>query len=143
METNNLFSPHNTVVDTTAFISLLWRNDVNHLRAKVQYERLLDIHSELYTSNYILLEVENWIMEHKVSATFFSILGSAKDLVNVVYLDKNYHEHAERLLESNREFGANLTDFTTRLLANKLKARIFAFDQKLADIGGLLIPFGE
>jgi hypothetical protein len=38
---------------------------------------------------------------------------------------------------------ANLTDFTTRLLANELKARIFAFDQKLADIGGLLIPFGE
>lgn len=142
MQTFNTF-PHATVIDTTAFVSLLWQNDTNHLRAKAQYERLLDIHAKLYTSNYLVLEVENWIQEHTKGEIFLDILSSTKGLIDVVYIDRNLHEQAMQHLKSNKESYATVTDWTTVVLATRLKAKIFSFNQKLANLGALLIPYGE
>jgi predicted nucleic acid-binding protein len=142
MQTFNIF-PHATVIDTTAFTSLLWQNDTNHLRAKAQYERLLDIHAKLYTSNYLVLEVENWIQEHKKGEIILDMLRSTKSLIEVVYIDRNLHEQAIQHLKSSKESDVTVTDWTTVVLATRLKAKTFSFNQKLANIGALLIPFGE
>jgi predicted nucleic acid-binding protein len=130
---------HNILIDTSAFKALLFTDDVNHELAVFQYEQLIDTHSKMFTSNYILLEVSQ-LAGGIANQTFSNVLRAINGLVTIEYIDKMFHEATVKHYIENPQFGLSLIQWTTKLMSINLKARVFGFEYKLAQSGVLLIP---
>jgi len=126
-------------MDTSSFEALMFADNLNHKRAASQYERHIDTHTLMYTSNYVLLEVARWT--DRTGATVYpSVLKAINGLVTILFIDEDYHGEANKLLTSHPELNFSLTQCTTVLLARTLRAKVFGFEKKMVQFGILLIP---
>jgi len=136
-----MLSPKRALMDTSAFYALISSTDAFHARAKLSYERLLDWEWELWTTSYILVETSA-LVHHRVGfeplKTFMETILSG--IVHVLWVENAIHSEAWRRMmgRQGREF--SLVDWTTMVVAERLKASVFTFDQGFRQEGILIFP---
>lgn len=134
--------PNRVVVDTSAFYALISSSDAFHTQAKSSYGRLLDWEWQLWTTSYILVETSA-LVHHRVGfealKTFMETILSG--IVHVLWVENTIHSEAWRRMmgRQGREF--SLVDWTTMVVAERLKASVFTFDQGFRQQGILIFPY--
>ncbi len=136
-----MLSPSRVVVDTSAFYALVSSTDAFHIEAKSSYERLLDWEWELWTTSYILVEtsaLEHHRLGFEPLKTFMETVMSG--IIHVLWVENTIHSEAWRRMarRQGREF--SLVDWTTMVVAERLKASVFTFDQSFRQEGVLIFP---
>jgi predicted nucleic acid-binding protein len=130
-------------VDTSAFYSLLDRDDANHATAGETWQRLLAEDSELVTSNYILVETTALVRGRLGMAAARDFHENITPLLAVEWIDRAAHEMGvAAVLTANRR-RLSLVDCVSFTVCRRLNiARVFAFDPHFAE-QGFLPPYAS
>jgi len=136
-----VLSSSRVVQDTSAFYALVSSTDAFHFEAKSSYERLLDWEWELWTTSYILVEMSA-LTYHRLGfeplKTFMETIVSG--IVHVLWIENTIHSEAWRRMmrRQGREF--SLVDWTTMVVAERLRASVLTFDQGFRQEGIRIFP---
>ena len=136
-----MLSPKRVIMDTSTFYALISSTDAFHTRAKSSYERLLDWEWELWTTSYILVETSA-LVHHRLGfeplKTFMETVLSG--IVRVLWVENTTHSEAWRRMVRRQGKELSLVDWTTMVVAERLKASVFTFDQGFRQEGALIFP---
>ncbi len=134
-------SPERVILDTSAFYALISSTDTFHIQAKSAYERLLDWEWELWTTSYILVETSA-LVHHRLGfeplKAFMEIVLS--DIVHMFWVENTMHSEAWRRMAERQGRGFSLVDWATVVVAERLKAPVFTFDQRFCQEGVFIFP---
>ena len=123
-------------IDTSAFYSLLDREDINHLAARTIWRRAVSDGTDLITSNYVLIETTA-LLQHRLGiAAVRDFDEGIAGVIEVLWIDKSLHEGSlAALLVANRR-RLSLVDCTSFALCRKWGIeRAFAFDPHFEEQG--------
>lgn len=136
-----MLSPKRAIIDTAAFYALISSTDAFHDQAKLAYERLLDWEWELWTTSYILVETSA-LAHHRLGFEPLKTLMETllSDVVHVLWVESTIHYEAWRRMAERQGKALSLVDWTTVVAAERLKARVFTFDQGFRQEGILVFP---
>ena len=96
--------------------------------------RLIDESAALYLTSYILLEASALIHRRLGFPALQQTMNSLKDVVTVVWVDRELHEEAWELLQTHGG-QLSLVDCSAVVVAKRLEARVFAFDDHFKQEG--------
>ena len=134
-------SPKSVIVDTSALYALVSATDAFHTQAKSSYERLLDWEWEMVITSYILVEASALVHHRLGFQPLKTFMDSAlSELIRIVWIDNTIHREAwERMMQvQGRDL--SLVDWTTIIVAERLKASVFTFDHGFRQQGSLIFP---
>ncbi|MBK8049849.1 MAG: PIN domain-containing protein [Anaerolineales bacterium] len=128
-------------MDTSAFYSLLDRDDANHGQASLTWQQLMVDEVELITSNYVLLETTTLLQNRLGIEAARDFNENMACLTTVCWVDNSLHENAlAAVLVANRR-RLSLVDCVSFVLCRRLGIdRAFSFDNHF-DEQGLLPPY--
>jgi uncharacterized protein len=131
----------NIFLDTSALLAVLNANDRFHLPARDEWRKVLSSDTDLFTSNYIVLETSILLQHcHGIEAVrlFF---GDIMPVVNVLWVDEVIHTQAtSALLVANRR-DLSLGDCTSfEILRKNGLDTVFTFDPHFQEQGFNVIP---
>lgn len=129
------------VIDTSAFYALISSTDTFHIRAKSAYERVLDLEWELWTTSYIMVETSA-LVHHRLGFDFLKSFSETilSDIFHVVWIEKAIHTEAWRRMMQRQGKTFSLVDWTTMVVAERIKGSVFTFDQGFSQQGILTFP---
>lgn len=130
-------------VDTSAFYSLLVRDDSDHTRAKETLEDLRGEDAILVTSSYVAHETIA-LLQHRWG------IGAVRDwersiepALDIVWVDADIHGRAMGALLAAADRGVSLTDWASfEIIRRERIDRAFAFDRDFENRGFEVIPAG-
>lgn len=131
------------LVDTSAWIALLARNDQYHAAALPCWARLRNERSLLLTSDYIVDETVTWLryrVSHAAAVAFWeTTLQSA--LVEIAPIDRELLGAAWGLFKKYADQDFSLTDCTSFALMHTQRVqRAFTFDRHFRHAGFEVLP---
>ena len=131
------------LVDTSAWIALLARNDQYHPAALKCWARLREERMRLLTSDYIVDETVTWLryrVSHAAAVAFWeTTLQSA--LVEIAPVDRELLDAAWSLFKKYADQDFSLTDCTSfALMHARHMQRAFTFDHHFRHIGFEVLP---
>ncbi len=123
-------------IDTSAFLAIILRNDVNHGKARVIWGALLDLDKALLSSNYILIETISLIQGRIGMEAVRVFLDDLVPLLHIEWVDAIHHRIAmESLITANRR-NLSLVDCTSfSIMRKKGIKKVFAFDRHFLEYG--------
>ena len=134
-------SPERAILDTSALYALISATDTFHTQAKLGYERLLDWEWELWTTSYILVETSA-LVHHRLGfeplKTFMETVLSG--IIQILWVENTLHSEAWKRMVRRQGMEFSLVDWTTMVVAERLKASVFTFDQGFRQEGVLIFP---
>lgn len=134
-------SPKKVIVDTSALYALISATDAFHTQARSSYERLLDWEWELCITSYILVETSASVHHRLGFQPLTTFMETAlSDVVRVVWVENTTHGEAWRRMVQRQGRNFSLVDWTTIVVAERLKASVFTFDQGFRQEGILIFP---
>ncbi len=124
------------LVDTSAIMAILHRDDKNHSPAKRVWERLLDQNTTLICTNYILVETCSLLQNRLGLVAVKAFEDSIVPLLIIEWVDEALHQAGvAALLTANRRH-LSLVDCISFETARRLGLNtVFAFDQHFAEQG--------
>jgi predicted nucleic acid-binding protein len=129
------------LIDTSAFLAILNREDDNHSTAKGLWHELLHSESVLVSNNYILVESFALIQRRLGMEAVRVFQEDILPLINIEWIDKETHKSGMSALLAASKRNLSLVDCvsfeTMRTLGIKT---IFAFDPHFAEQGFKCIP---
>ena len=127
-------------VDTSAFYSLLDRDDANHAVAKQIWPRVLAGNSILVSTNYILVETFALVQNRLGMAAVTDFQQNIMPILSIEWVDAGLHNAGvEMLIVANRR-KLSLVDCISFATCRKLGIdRVFAFDQHFVEQGFALL----
>ena len=128
------------LLDTSAIYALVSASDDFHGRARRAYTRLLDRAVDLYTTSYILVEVYALIHRRLGFEHLKTLVESIRNVVNVYWIDAATHQAAWEAMVLRDGKDLSFVDWTTVLVARRLKAAVFGFDADLRTEDLTVIP---
>lgn len=134
-----MYSSH-VIVDTSAIYALISASDNFHQKARRMYEDLIDRDNELYTTSYILVETAALVHHRLGFQPLKTFMESIQDFFNIHWIDRATHGEAWKLMVAREGRGLSLVDWTTVVVARKLNASVFAFDEDFIQEGIVSIP---
>ncbi|HET7692462.1 MAG TPA: PIN domain-containing protein [Gemmatimonadota bacterium] len=128
-------------VDTSAFYSLLVRDDSAHARAKETLEVLRAEDATLVTSNYVVHETIA-LLQHRWGIEAVRVWEHfIEPALEMVWADADIHGRAMGTLLAAAERGISLTDWASfEIMRRERIARVFAFDKDFENRGFEVIP---
>ena len=128
-------------IDTSAFYSLLDRDDENHRRAKSAWTDLLNNENSLVTSNYVLVETFA-LLQHRLGME--AVRGFQNDvlpLVNIEFVISEIHRSAVSALLSVSRRNLSLVDCLSFEMMRTLEIKTaFVFDPHFKEQGFDILP---
>jgi uncharacterized protein len=126
-------------IDTSAFLAVIVKNDVNHAQARITWEKLLLSRSPLFCSNYVLIETISILQNRVGLQAVRSFQEDVVPLLTVEWVDAPIHRIGmESLMAANRR-NLSLVDCTSfTLMRNRGIRKVFAFDGHFTEYGFLL-----
>jgi len=116
-------------VDTSAFYASLTPEDPHHQKARRFLQRLDEIHADLVTTNYILLECASLIQKRQGFSQAKTFLHDTSNIFEIIWVDKQLHEDAFAAWSKAQHRGLSLVDCVS-FAAMKLEGihKALAFD---------------
>lgn len=132
------------LVDTSAWVALLARNDQYHPAALKNWARLRDERTPLLTSDYVVDETVTWLryrVSHAAAVAFWeTTLQSA--LVEIAPISRELLDVAWGLFKKYADQDFSLTDCTSfALMRARHVQRAFTFDRHFRHVGFEVLPF--
>jgi uncharacterized protein len=129
------------LIDTSAFLAILNKDDTNHSTAKKLWNELLYSESVLISNNYILVESFVLIQRRLGVEAVRVFQEDILPLINIEWIDKETHKSGMSALLTASKRKLSLVDCvsfeTMRTLGIKT---VFAFDPHFAEQGFKCIP---
>ncbi len=115
--------------------------DENHLRARECWDRLLDEHESLVTSNYVLLETLALLQRRLGLDAARAFQGTVVPGLRVLWVDAQVHDSATATWLAIGRRQVSLVDCTSFTLMRQHGVdAAFAFDAHFAEQGLTLVP---
>ena len=128
------------IVDTSAIYALISASDSFHEKARRTYEHLLDRNAELYTTSYILVETSA-LVHHRLGFHLLkAFVESIQGIFSTYWIDRAIHIEAWRSMVEREGQRLSLVDWTTIVVAKKLNASVFAFDEDFRQEALVVLP---
>jgi len=128
-------------VDTSAFLAVLNRQDKFHLPSKQAWQEMLTADTQLFTSNYVLLETIA-LLQHRFGIDAVHLFeNSIRPVVETLWVDSDIHRLGVAILMVANRRQLSLVDcvnFELMHQANIEKA--FTFDPHFSEQGFMVIP---
>ncbi|MGV8123794.1 MAG: type II toxin-antitoxin system VapC family toxin [Candidatus Xenobiia bacterium LiM19] len=123
-------------IDTSAFMAIILRNDVNHGKARAIWDALLDSEEALISSNYVLIETISLIQSRIGMEAVRVFFDDLVPVLHMEWVDAIHHRIAmESLIAANRR-NLSLVDCTSfAVMRKKGINRAFAFDRHFPEYG--------
>ena len=123
-------------VDTSAFYSLLDRDEINHAAARQIWQRLLDNQDTLIATNYIFVETTALVQNRLGMAAVQDVQDYFFPLLTVEWIGEAMHRtDVAALLTANRR-QLSLVDCTSFAVCRQLAIEaVFTFDRHFAEQG--------
>jgi predicted nucleic acid-binding protein len=134
----------NIFVDTAAFLAVLNANDQCHPVAKKAWSEILSSDSNLFSSNYILLETTA-LLQHRFGIEALRLFESdILPVVEIAWVDETIHKQGmSALLVANRR-NLSLIDCTSFEIIRQIGMdEVFTFDPHFREQGFKVIPEGK
>lgn len=128
------------LIDTSAFYAIISDTDSLHRKAQQQYQDLIDREAELYTTSYVLLEAMALMHRRLGFDTLKVFVESIQDVVQVYWVTQPVHDEAWQMMVAHNGGGLSLVDCSAIVVAKKIGALLFAFDQGFAREGVPVVP---
>ena len=124
------------LVDTSALIIIMNRNDDDHLLAQQVWNRLIYEEASLICTSYVLLETLALIQNRLGMTAVKDFQESIVPLLHIEWVDESLHEAGmAALLTANRR-QLSLVDCLSFVTARRLGINtVFAFDQHFTEQG--------
>lgn len=112
--------PTRVLFAQSAFDALLRRDHPDHKRARQVYERLLDCDAELWTTNYVVLQL--W--ETHDPDTMAKLARALDQFFNLILVDQSIHSEAQQ--RHVRKDTTSLLEVISEVAARRIRAGLFA-----------------
>jgi len=134
----------NIFIDTAAFLAVLNGNDQNHPAAKKAWTEILSSGSNLFSSNYVILETTT-MLQHRFGIDALRMFESdILPVVEIIWVDLTIHKQGmSALLVANRR-NLSLVDCTSFEIIRQFGMdEVFTFDRHFNEQGFKVIPEKE
>jgi uncharacterized protein len=131
----------NIFIDTAAFLAVLNANDQFHPPAKMSWKETLASDSNLFSSNYVILETTT-LLQHRFGIEAVRLFTSdILPIIEIAWVDEAIHRQGmSALLVSNRR-SLSLVDCTSfEIMRQKGFDSVFTFDHHFREQGFNVIP---
>lgn len=127
-------------IDTSAFVALRVRDDINHNKAQVFLSRIKEKRLRLHTSNFILDEVYTYFCrEHKVAVEMAELIMS-NPLISLHRVNGDDENSAWQILSGFTDKTFSYTDAVSFALMERLEiGTAFAFDEHFEQYGKFVV----
>lgn len=128
-------------VDTSAFLALVNKSDLDHERAMQTWQRLIEEEQELICNNYVLVE-SIALIQRRIGIEAVSILhNNIIPFIEVEWLDEKLHNAVVKsVIKTNRRQGSLVDSASFDTMRRHNVETAFAFDSHFADQGFEVIP---
>jgi predicted nucleic acid-binding protein len=128
-------------IDTSAFLALMNANDINHLDAKKTWIELLDKDSDLFTSNYVLVETYA-LLQHRFGLEAVAVFHhDINPVLDVLWAEPESHSVAIATLLASSRRKLSLVDCLSFAAMRKYYIdTAFAFDRHFLEQGFFCLP---
>lgn len=132
--------PERVIIDGSTFCALLTVPDANHQLAVYTYERLIDREQELWTTSYVLIESLSFARKRLGFEATRVFAESIRDIVHIFWIESIVYEEAWEQLMHIQSTGLSLVDWLTAVIAKRLRAYVFTFNKRFAELGMAVLP---
>ncbi|RLD02598.1 MAG: VapC toxin family PIN domain ribonuclease [Chloroflexi bacterium] len=124
------------LIDTSAILSILDRNDAFHLSAAKTWGEILAKDEAIFLNNYILLEATALIQRRYGVETLNEFHFGMVPLLEIEWMDMSKHMQAMELLLSANRRNLSLVDISAFATMHRLGiSKAFTFDRHFAEEG--------
>lgn len=131
----------NVFVDTSGFLAILDADDINHLKAKREWNNIISTGANLFCNNYILVETFA-LIQHRLGMKAVRVLeNDILPLVHIEWIKESTHKAGMSafLIASKRKL--SLVDCVSFETMRDLGLKVaFGFDSHFRDQGFECIP---
>ena len=108
-------------VDTSAWIALINKSDVFHLKAKTIRDVLVKDDRQCLVTDYVVVEIANSLSRIPWRSSAIQLINSiyASENINVVEIDKDIYVEAWKLYSERIDKEWSLTDCTSFVVMNR------------------------
>ena len=119
-------------VDTSAWVALFVKNDINHKKAITAFEKIKKSKYAIYTSDYVIDETITTILvrgNHRQSVIAGDALLSSKN-INIIHVNPDYFEDTWKKYQKYKDKQFSFTDVSCFTIMKYLDINsAFTFDK--------------
>ena len=128
--------------DTSALFALLVHDDYMHARAKANFEYFVQNDTRLLTSSYVLLETLTLLQRRVSLEAAWDFDRKIVPILDVVWVDKRWHNQALQRLQAERSRSVSLTDcLSFEIMEARALTTAFTFDGHFPERGFEIAAF--
>ena len=125
-------------VDTSGWVALFVKNDVNHKKAISIFQELKEAKALIYTSDYVIDETITTILvrgNYKQSLIAGNALFNS-EIIKYIYVAPEYLEPAWKLYQKYKDKKFSFTDVTSFVISKSFNiSKVFTFDKNFYQAG--------
>ncbi len=122
-------------LDTSAIYALADAGDRNHRDAIVRFQTILDLHEELLTHNYVVLESVA-LLQSRLGVEAAVTFAVESNSFSLEWVDKELHDSGVKELRRSKKRRLSLVDHISFLvMTHRNVTTAFAFDPDFAAAG--------
>lgn len=129
-------------VDTSAWVALFVKNDINHKKAVTAFEKIKKSKYVIYTSDYVIDETITTILvrgNHRQSVIAGDALLSSKN-INIIHVNPDYFEDTWKKYQKYKDKQFSFTDVSCFTIMKHLDVNnAFTFDKDFVQAGITII----
>lgn len=127
-------------IDTSAYYSLLDRDDANHRQGQEIWQELMGSDHKLITSNYVVVETTA-LTQHRLGfAAAVDFQDTFLPLAHIIWIDADLHSAGAAALRAAKRHRLSLVDCVSFEVCRRLGVDgVFAFDCQFEDQGLTLL----
>ena len=130
--------------DTSALFALLVRDDLMHIRAKENFAYFARYGVQLLTSSFILVETVALLQRRIGLAPVHDFNAKILPLLEVVWIDAEWHGRAMQRLLAQDKRGLSLVDCVSfEIMEAREIKEAFTFDRHFEENGFIIAEFHE
>lgn len=127
-------------IDTSAYYALADKNDVNHKKARIFFEKLLLYQTTLITHNYVLVECSA-LMLHRLGLVVTKTFLNEATMFDVVWINESIHSQSFEYFSKRKKRKLSFVDCVSSVvMRQKNITAAFAFDSDFTKEGLTLLP---
>jgi uncharacterized protein len=130
INTNN--PTYHALIDSDAFVGLLYEKDAHHKRATELFEELEKQKMILVTTNYIVAETATVLSNRQGQALARAFLKAVKR-IPMIHINEDLHQQSLALFEKQTKRGTSVVDCSNVVVMRRFGIpQIFSFDKVYA-----------